>query len=158
MCCNVWGLGALNVYWAIAGTLLAVLNLLPLSLDCSAGMESWMGVAGYECTSIESFLNLMWCFSVVIWCTLAAFLALLPKIKPSYPSDVNKLVMLVVSVASMANTAATMYVSTTMELHFGDQVVKGSPSITIPFSVLTVLLVLAMVVHKEPSDGRKLLF
>jgi len=158
MCFNVWGLGALNVYWAIVGTLFAVLNLLPMSLDCTAGMESWMGAANYKCTSVETFLNLMWCFASVFWCGISAFLALLPKIKPSYPSDVNKLVMLIVSVGGLVNTAATMYFASTMELHFGDQVVKNPPSVTITFGTTTVLLLIAMVVHKEPSDGRKLLF
>ena len=157
MCCNVWGLGALNVYWAVFGILMAVLNILPFSLDCSAGMESWMGVTGYECTSLETFLNYMWCFFVVMCFTLVAFMALMPKIKPSYPSDVNKLVMLFVSVLSLVNTAATMYITSTMELHFGDQVIKNPPMMVGAFGVMTVLLLVALLVHKEP-DGRKLLF
>jgi hypothetical protein len=157
MCCNVWGLGALNVYWAVIGILMTVLNILPFSLDCSAGMESWMGVTEYECTSLEAFLNYMWCFVVAMGFSVAAFMALMPKIKPSYPSDVNKLVMLFLSVVSLVNTAATMYITSTTELHFGDQVIKNPPIMVGTFGVMTVLLLVAMVVHKEP-DGRKLLF
>ena len=147
----------MNVYWAVFGILMAVLNILPFSLDCTAGMESWMGVTGYECTSLETFLNYTWCFVVVMCFTVVAFLALLPKIKPNYPSDVNKLVMLFVSVLSLVNTAATMYITSTMELHFGDQVIKNPPMMVGTFGVMTVLLLVAMLVHKEP-DGRKLLF
>ena len=84
-------------------------------------------------------------------------MALMPKIKPSYPSDVNKLVMLFLSVVSLVNTAATMYITSTTELHFGDQVIKNPPIMVGTFGVMTVLLLVAMVVHKEP-DGRKLLF
>ena len=51
MCFNAFGLGALNIYFLVFGVLMGILNLMPFSLDCSAGMESWMGVPGYECTS-----------------------------------------------------------------------------------------------------------
>ena len=158
MCCNVWGLGALNVYWVIWGSLMALLNIMPFSLDCSAGMESWMGAVDYECTSLESFLNLMWCFAIVCWCSLSAFLALLPKIKSNYPSDVNKLVMLAVSLAFLVCTALNTIPTLTVEVTFGEQVVKAPPSMVITFGTSTALLLIAMAVHKEPSDGKRLLF
>ena len=117
-----------------------------------------MGAVDYECTSLESFLNLMWCFAIACWCSLSAFLALLPKIKSNYPSDVNKLVMLAVSFAFLVCTALNTIPTLTVEVTFGEQVVKAPPSMVITFGTSTALLLIAMAVHKEPSDGKRLLF
>ena len=79
MCCNCFGLGALNIYWIVAGAIFVLMNVTPLSTDCSASMESFMGVS-HECTSLESWINYMWCFSIAGWCSTAIGLALLPKL------------------------------------------------------------------------------
>ena len=44
MCCNAFGLGALNVYWIIFGSAMLVLN--GLSYDCTTSMAMFSGNMG----------------------------------------------------------------------------------------------------------------
>ena len=66
MCINVWGLGALNVYWILTGLFFAISNALPINTDCNTAIPAWLGME-HKCNQLESFLNLVWCFAVVGW-------------------------------------------------------------------------------------------
>ena len=57
MCCNAFGLGALNVFWIIFGLAMALMN--GMSYDCATSMAMFSGTT-HECGSLENFLNGQW--------------------------------------------------------------------------------------------------
>ena len=159
MCFNAFGLGALNIYFLIFGVLMGLMNLMPFSLDCSAGMESWMGVPGYECTSLESFLNVTWCVAVVQFCFFGAFLAWLPKLYgKEYPAKINKAVMLFMSVLFVSSSVGNLAYIHMYPITLGGVEGAGTMMMDTMFSTFLILLLVALVVHKEPSDSSKILF
>ena len=159
MCCNAFGLGALNIYFLVFGVLMGLMNLMPFSLDCSAGMESWMGVPGYECTSLESFLNVTWCVAVVQFCFFGAFLAWLPKLYgKEYPAKINKAVMLFMSACNVFGAVGTVGYIHMHPITLGGVEGAGQQMLDVMFGTFTLLLLVALVVHKEPSDSSKILF
>ena len=94
MCFNAGGLGALNMYWVILGSLLTLIQL--GSFDCSLSISAFGGV-DYTCGELEQFLNVQWVLGYAGWLLTATFLALLPKLVKDYPPAANKAVMLTVS-------------------------------------------------------------
>lgn len=151
MCCNVFGLGALNVYWLIGGTFFALINALPFSTDCTQAMPSWLG-AEHECNELEAFLNLMWCFAIVGWGLVCASVAVLPKLI-SVPATVNKANMIAVSAASLVTSFLYLFVAFTMTVEVDGATANLAGSLGV-FQVLNlVLLVVAALVHREPSTG-----
>ena len=111
---NAFGLGALNIYWIVGGMIFVLLNVTPLSLDCSASMESFFSLP-HECTSLEFWLNYMWCFAIAGWSGTCVVLALLPKLvkdcaprrthSPSPPSLPRSLAQNDVTKTSLRNHA-----------------------------------------------------
>ena len=159
MCFNAFGLGARNIYFLIFGVLMGIMNLMPFSLDCSAGMESWMGVPGYECTSLESFLNVTWCVAVVQFCFFGAFLAWLPKLYgKEYPAKINKAVMLFMSACFVFGSVANIAYLHMYPITIGAVENAGTMNMDVMFGTFLLLLLVALVVHKEPSDSSKILF
>ena len=156
MCCNAFGLGALNVYWLVFGTFFALINVLPVSTDCSQAMPAWLKVE-HECTSLETFLNYMWCFSIVGWGLVCAAVALLPKIV-SVPANVNKAAMLAVSLASSSITASYMYLAFTMTVEADGATADLAGSLGAMQAVSLGLLVVALLMHREPTTGEKAMF
>ena len=99
MCFNAFGLGALNMYWIIFGTLMVLMNL--LSYDCSTSMTAFAGITnGYTCDALENFLNVQWVLGYVGYMGTGLALALLPKLVKDYPPAANKAVMLTYSCMS----------------------------------------------------------
>ena len=159
MCFNAFGLGALNIYFLVFGSLMGTMQLMPFSLDCSAGMESYMSVPGYTCTSLEYFLNFTWCFNVVQFCYLGAFLAYLPKIYgKEYPAKINKAVMLALSVALTFGSVAGLAVIHMYPITVGGIEHAGEMNLDVMFGTFLLLLVIAMLVHRDPADASKILF
>ena len=76
---NAFGLGALNIYWIVGGMIFVLMNVTPLCTDCSASIESLVSLP-HECTSLEFWLNYMWCFASGGWSVTRVVLALLPKL------------------------------------------------------------------------------
>ena len=158
MCFNALGLGALNVYWISMGCFTALLNVLPFSTDCDQAMSSWLGVT-HECSSIESFLNLMWCFTGVAWGLTVAFVALLPKIVANHPASSNKAAMLAITVGSLPLLILSLVVAFTIKVEAGPGVTADLVStMGTMLIVMTVLLAVSLVVHREPTTGDKALF
>jgi hypothetical protein len=156
MCVNAFGLGALNVYWIVVGLLISLLNVLPFSTDCTQAMPSWLGVA-HECNSLEAFLNLVWCFSVVGWGVTVAAVGALPKMV-TVPAQVNKTAMLAVSAASLIMIVAYLVIAftVTVEAEGATANLKGTIG---SFQGLTLgFLLVAILVHREPTTGEKAMF
>ena len=156
MCCNVLGLGALNVYWLVAGLLFALLNVLPFSTDCTQAMPSWLGFE-HECNSLETFLNLMWCYAIVAWALVCAAVAALPKVVDT-PAAVNKAAMIAVSVASLALVSSYIFIAFTMTVEADGATADLAGSLGTFQCVSLGLLVVAAVVHREPTTGEKAMF
>lgn len=153
MCCNAFGLGALNVYWLVIGLSFAILNVLPFSTDCTQAMPSWLGVA-HECNQLEAFLNLVWCLAIVGWGTVCAAVAVLPKFV-EVPASVNKMAMLAVSGASLTVNVPYTYIAFTMTVEAEGATANLSGTLG-TFNVISlVLLVVAVLVHREPTTGEK---
>ena len=158
MCFNAFGLGALNIFWIVNGVCMALLNVLPFSTDCNSAMSSWLGVE-HECNSIESFLNLVWCFAIVAWSLTCAVVAALPKLVPTMPASVNKAAMLGITAASLSVNVAYLYIACTMTVEVSEGVtadLMGTMGTMIIVGM--VLLVVAAIVHREPSTGEKVMF
>ena len=135
------GLGALNWYWVIFGGISFLMNASPMSLDCSAAMETFLGTPGYTCNEVETFLNLGWCLGLSSLSAMSVVIALLPKIKP-YAG--NYTVMLAVSVVGAIFLGMQMLLFTMVPP-------KPTPlaGMMVPF---LVFLGVAFVVHKEPKE------
>ena len=146
------GLGALNVYWLFAGGLIAVLNVLPMSYDCTLAMPSWLGVA-HECNSIETFLNYVWCIAVFAWGLTCFCVALLPKLVNNYPASANKAVMMAVSIASLPLTAAHLFVGFKVKVTLEDGTNAPLTNFVYMSGSLFVLLLIAFIVNREPRAG-----
>ena len=152
MCCNVMGLGALNVYWTISGLIWFILNVLPMSTDCDQGMQAWLGVT-HECTSIEEFLNLQWCVSVAFAGVTVAVLGILPKLVSDYPASANKAVMLAVSAVNTAFMVLMLIMALTMTVEAEGQTSSLMSSFGVLPAAQIVLLFVALIVHREPANG-----
>ena len=146
------GLGALNVYWTVTGLLWCILNLLPMSTDCDMAMQAWIGVT-HECTSIENFLNIMWCASVAGAGLTIAVLGVLPKLVTGYPAVANKAVMLALSAVNAVSMVLLLILALTMEVEAEGQSASLMSSFgVIPAASLAFLFV-ALIVHREPTNG-----
>ena len=117
------------------------MNASPMSLDCSAAMETFLGTPGYTCNEVETFLNLGWCLGLSSLSAMSVVIALLPKIKP-YAG--NYTVMLAVSVVGAIFLGMQMLLFTMVPP-------KPTPlaGMMVPF---LVFLGVAFVVHKEPKE------
>ena len=152
MCCNAFGLGALNVYWIIFGSAMLVLN--GMSYDCTTSMAMFSG-ATYTCGSLENFLNGQWVIGFEGYFATAVALALMPKFVKDYPPAANKAVMMTFSVIFVITmVASSLAFFTPFELN-GQTV-----DTTVPLAMSGVFLVLwlvALFVHKEPETGKGLI-
>ena len=155
MCFNAFGLGALNVYWIFTGLLFALLNALPFSTDCEQAMPSWLGFT-HECTELESFLNLAWCIAIVGWGLVCAAVAALPKFV-AVSAPVNKAAMLAVSGGSMAVVIPYLVVAFTMKLEVDGVPVNLAGSLGAFQAIATGVLIVAALMHREPTTGEKAL-
>ena len=119
---RVTGLGALNRFFVLYGLFLAILNVLPISLDCRQSMQSWLGVP-HECTEVENFLNLMWCIALLGFGLMTAGVAALPKLtqytspSPGYPQKINQLAMQVLAICHLIVLSWMLVASLTMTVH-----------------------------------------
>ena len=156
MCCNMFGLGALNIYWIVSGLFFAFLNVLPVSTDCDQAMPSWLGVQ-HQCNDLEAFLNLMWCFGIVGWGIVCAAVAALPKFV-AVPAPVNKANMLAVSGASLTVVGPYLFIAFTMKVEADGATANLAGSLGVFQAVCLVLLILAAFVHREPTTGEKAMF
>ena len=156
MCCNAFGLGALNVYWIVMGLLFAILNVLPFSTDCDQAMPSWIGVE-HQCNSLETFLNLVWCVAVVGWALTCATVAMLPKLV-AVPATVNKAAMMAVSSCSVAVCIAYLIIAYTMTVEAEGATANLMGTMGAFQCVNLVLFVVAAFVHREPTTGEKAMF
>ena len=153
MCCNAFGLGALNVYWIIFGSAMLVLN--GLSYDCTTSMAMFSGTTAYTCGSLENFLNGQWVIGFEGYFATAVALALMPKFVKDYPPAANKAVMMTFSVISvLTSLTSALAFFTPFELN-------GQPvDTTVPIAMTGVFMVLwlvAVFVHKEPETGKGLI-
>ena len=152
MCCNAFGLGALNVYWIIFGSAMLVLN--GLSYDCTTSMAMFSG-ATYTCGSLENFLNGQWVIGFEGYFATAVALALMPKFVKDYPPAANKAVMMTFSVISVL-TSLTSALAFFTPFELNGQAVDT----TVPISMTGIFMVLwlvAVFVHKEPETGKGLI-
>ena len=156
MCVPCCGLGALNVYWLVTGLLLSLLNVLPMSTDCTQAMPSWLGVE-HECNPLEAFLNLAWCLGVVGWGLSCAAVAVLPKLI-EVPAPVNKAAMLAISAASLPIVIAYIYISFTMKVEAEGATANLAGSLGTFMAIFFGCFVVALVAHREPTTGDKALF
>ena len=135
------GLGALNWYWIIFGTISFLMNASPLGTDCDAAMETFLGTPGYTCNEVETFLNYGWCLGLSGLSATCVVLALLPKIKPY---DGNKTVMQALSVVGLIFQGMQMLLFL---------MVPPKPTALLGMMVpFLVFLGVSFVVHKEPKD------
>ena len=152
MCCNAFGLGALNVFWIIFGLAMSLMN--GMSYDCSTSMAMFAG-STYECGSLENFLNGQWVLGFEGYFATAIALGLMPKFVKDYPPAANKAVMMTFSVIFVITmVASSLAFFTPFELN-GQTV-----DTTVPLSMSGVFLVLwlvAVFVHKEPETGKGLI-
>ena len=155
MCCNAFGLGALNVYWLVTGILFAVMNVMPFSTDCTAAMPAWLGVE-HECNSLEVFLNLVWCIGIAGWALTCASVAALPLIV-TVPPAVNKAAMLGVSLASLIVNVSYIVIAATMTVTAEGVAADLMGTMGTMVTLSLVLWALAFFVHKEPNTGEKML-
>ena len=119
-------------------------------------MPSWLGVA-HECTSIEVFLNLAWCWSIVGWGLTCAGVAILPKMI-TVPAQVNKTAMLVISAASLVIIVAYLVIAFTLNVEAEGATANLVGSIGAFQGVSLGFLLVAVLVHREPTTGEKAMF
>ena len=156
MCCNVAGLGALNVFWLIFGTFFALMSI-GASLDCSADVNSFMGVT-HSCTSLEDFMHVQWNAALAGWSLSSALLAYLPKLLGSgYPGSANKAVMRVVTGVFFVTQLITLYPVYTTTIQFDSGPVKAPPVAMAMWIGPLVLCLIAFIVHKDPGTGAGML-
>ena len=153
MCCNAFGLGALNVFWIIFGLAMSLMN--GMSYDCSTSMAMFSGTTAYTCGSLENFLNGQWVIGFEGYFATAVALALMPKFVKDYPPTANKAVMMTFSVISvLTSLTSALAFFTPFELN-------GQPvDTTVPIAMTGVFMVLwlvAVFVHKEPETGKGLI-
>ena len=156
---RVTGLGALNRFFVLYGLFLAILNVLPVSLDCQQSMQSWLGrrigVVGLE---VENFLNLMWCIALLGFGLMTAGVAALPKLtqytspSPGYPQKINQLAMQILAVCHLIVLAWMLVASLTMTVHVDGTVADLSSLMAIAIAFLPLLLY-CLWIHREPTTG-----
>ena len=154
---RVTGLGALNRFFVLYGLFLAILNVLPISLDCRQSMQSWLGVP-HECTEVENFLNLMWCIALLGFGLMTAGVAALPKLtqctspSPGYPQKINQLAMQVLAICHLIVLSWMLVASLTMTVHVDGTVADLSSLMAIAIAFLPLLLY-CLWIHREPTTG-----
>jgi hypothetical protein len=158
MCFNGCGLGALNMFWVICGSLLTLAQC--GSFDCSLVIEGARNIK-YTCSELEQWLNMQWAIGYIGWLFTAVILALLPKLVKDYPPSANTAVMRTVSgIFLLVTIGSTLMIGSTQNA------VKLTPDTSIPAvtaltyeitAVTSAILVLSALVHKEPVADKGLL-
>jgi hypothetical protein len=150
------GLGALNRFLLGTGLVVAILNVLPMSLNCTQAMPSWLGVE-HECTDVENFLNLMWCIALVGWGLTMAGVAAMPKLVDNYPESTNRVALIIVLVPFLTIQIAQIAIGLTLKVTVDGTHEANLSAVTIFGSVFLVLLVVAAVCHRDPISGKSLM-
>ena len=145
------------VFFVMLNIFLAILNVLPISLDCRQSMQSWLGVP-HECTEVENFLNLMWCIALLGFGLMTAGVAALPKLtqytspSPGYPQKINQLAMQVLAICHLIVLSWMLVASLTMTVHVDGTVADLSSLMAIAIAFLPLLLY-CLWIHREPTTG-----
>ena len=111
MCCNVLGLGALNILLILQGLFAVVMNALPFSTDCDMAAESFFGQQGYRCNQVEKMLNASWINAYITVGLWMMALGLLPKLSKDFSAQANKLVCLITCVIVSINQVGNAIMS-----------------------------------------------
>ena len=103
------------------------------------------------------YFNLVWCFAITGWGLTCAAIALLPKLV-AVPASVNKMAMMVVSAASLTVSSAYIYIAFTMTVEAEGATANLSGTLGAFNIISLVLLLVSILVHREPSTGEKAMF
>ena len=151
MCCNVLGLGALNILLILQGLFAVVMNIMPFSTDCEMAAESFFSQEGYTCNQVEKMLNASWINAYITVGLGMMALGLLPKLSKDFSAQANKLVCLITCAIVSINQVGNAIMVMTIPIDGSD------PTVMYTFTGLWfVFFGVAFFVHKDPSSGAKM--
>ena len=151
MCCNVLGLGALNILLILQGLFAVVMNIMPFSTDCEMAAESFFGQEGYTCNQVEKMLNASWINAYITMGLWMMVLGALPKLSKDFSAEANKLVCLVTCIMITINQVGNIIMVMTIPIEGSDP--------TFMYAITGLWFVcfgIAFFVHKDPSSGAKM--
>ena len=151
MCCNVLGLGALNILLILQGLFAVVMNIMPFSTDCEMAAESFFGQQGYRCNQVEKMLNASWINAYITVGLWMMALGLLPKLSKDFSAQANKLVCLITCVIVSINQVGNAIMVMTIPIDGSDPTVMYTLT-----GLWFVFFGIAFLVHKDPSSGAKM--